>query len=388
MSHGLRPGHPPRVLHAIANLDVGGAQEVVRSLLPHLLKLGWAPVVATYRDGPMREALRSSGIPVHVLPARRSGLLERGGIAEMANAWRDLRDLCRREDIALIQTHLLRSLDFAALSARRGSGVQAVLWTVHNARPELRADQVPHGRWLLAPKRLGYRWAYRLGTRAGGSFVAVSRDVGTAVQRELHPPPDRLHIIPNGVDVGRYANARPRADTRAALGIAQDTPVLISVAKLHEQKGHADLIAALGPVVASHPDVCLLLVGEGPLREQIARQVVAAGLAAQVRFLGLRDDVPDLLAAADAFVLASHWEGLPMALLEAMACGLPSVATDVSGTLEVALPGATGLVVPPGKPTRLAEAIAQLLADRPRAAQMGRNARAHVARSHSAKLQA
>jgi glycosyltransferase involved in cell wall biosynthesis len=263
-----------------------------------------------------------------------------------------------------------------------------VVFTVHNARLGLRPDQVPNHRLLLAPKRFGYRWAYRLAGRAGGSFVAVSADVGAAVRQEVHPPAGRLHVIPNGVDVARYGRPDARASARTALNIAPTAPVLVSVAKLHEQKGHADLIESLPSVVAAHSNLLVLIVGDGPLRERLVAQVDAAGLAKHVRFLGVRADVPDLLSAADLFVLPSHWEGLPMALLEAMASSLPSVVTDVSGAREVTRPGATGIVVPPGQPKKFGAAIVELLGDRVRAVQMGRAAQEQVVRSHSVGLQA
>ncbi len=377
-----------RVLHVIQNLDLGGAQEVVRSLVTHLPASGWTPVVATLRDGPLAEVIRAGGTDVHVIRSRHHSMLSARGLIEIAGIRDALRTLCAEEGISIVQTHLLRSMDFVALSLRANGGVRGVLWTVHNSRLDLRADQLRDHLWLLRPKRLGYRWSYRLGARLGGQFVAVSHDVGSSIVKQIRPLPDRVHVIPNGVDVDRYPSSTPRAQVRRDLGIDESSFVLVSVAKLHEQKGHRDLLAAARLVIDGHPNVTVLLVGDGPLRKTLEAEAAALGLAGHVRFLGTRSDVPELLAASDLFVLASHWEGLPMALLEAMASGLPSVATDVSGTREVSAPGRTGQIVPVGRPDRLAQAVTNMYKDRALARAMGVAAREHVVRHHSVGLQA
>jgi len=150
---------------------------------------------------------------------------------------------------------------------------------------------------------------------------------------------------------------------RAELGLPAAAPVLVCVGRLAPQKDHPTLLAALARLPA---EVVLLIVGGDPFGDGEARLRRAAAelrLGERARFLGIRHDVPDLLAASDLFVLPSLWEGLGLVFLEAMAVGLPVVATTVSAIPEVVEDGATGWLVPPGDPERLAATIAQALAD-------------------------
>ena len=129
------------------------------------------------------------------------------------------------------------------------------------------------------------------------------------------------------------------------------------VGTFKRQKGHIHLITAASAVLPELPNLHLVLAGDGPLLEDVRAQVVAAGLSDRVHFLGTRRDVPALLAASDSFVLPSLWEGLPLALVEAMAGDLPVIATKVSGTEQVMVDGRTGWVVPPGDASALADAM-------------------------------
>jgi glycosyltransferase involved in cell wall biosynthesis len=160
------------------------------------------------------------------------------------------------------------------------------------------------------------------------------------------------------------------------------------VAKFLEQKGHRILLDALPPVLADHSELHVLLAGEGPLRAQLEQQAATDGMAARVHFLGNRRDLPRILAASDLFVLPSLWEGLPMALLEAMASRLPVVATNVSGSREVLADGDAGILASPGDPRALTAAIAGLLSDPARAAAMGQVGRERVELHYSAAGQA
>jgi glycosyltransferase involved in cell wall biosynthesis len=381
------------VLHLVANLERGGAQEVVRTLVRYQPATGWRPVVATLRDGPLRAEIERAGAPVHVLAGRRHSVLSPArAVGELRAIRRELAGLVRQEEVVALQTHLLGSLDFLALSLRR-SGAPVVLWTVHNALLDLRPDQLPPGqRWLLGAKRFGFRAAYAGAGKLVDGFVCVSDDVAAAVRRAYRPPADRLFVIPNGVDVARYGAAgTPAGDAarervRAALGLSSGARLLIVVAKLFAQKGHRVLLDALRDVERAADDA-VLLVGEGPEREALERVAGELRLPG-VRFLGNRPDIPELLAASDLFVLPSLWEGLPMALLEAMAAGLPVVATDVAGSRQVVVDGESGILVPPGDAGALARAITRLAGDGAERARLGRGARSRVEREFSAARQA
>ena len=378
---------PGTVMHLIANLDRGGAQEVVRTLVRALPSTGWRPVVASYRDGPLRAEIEAAGIPVRLLrPRRHSVLSPLRAASELRSLRHELQDAIRHDDIAVLQTHLLGSLDFLALSARDGRR-PVVLWTVHNALLDLRADQLPSGqRWLLGAKRAGYRIAYRMGGRLADGFIAVSDDVAGAVAQAYRPPRSRLFTIPNGVDVERFGGHGQREAARAGLGVAPGARVIVVVAKLFAQKGHSVLLEALASTPLRTNDV-VLVVGDGPERDRLQQLAKQWDLAA-VRFLDNRPDVPQLLAASDLFVLPSLWEGLPMALLEGMATGLPVIATDVAGSRQVVVPGESGMLVPAGDPRALASAMTHLLDDDAERNRLGRAARGRVEAEFSAARQA
>jgi glycosyltransferase involved in cell wall biosynthesis len=382
-------GERPRVLQIVDNLDIGGAQEVVRTLAEHLVAAGRGVVICALRDGPLRADIEAAGIPVVLLPERRSAVTNLVAFAaEMAGLRRELARLVDAYQIDVVQTHLLRSLDFLVLSLKSGRDLR-VYWTFHNANFDLRRDHLRRHGWLLGPKRLAHHRLYSLGSRRADGLIAVSPEVKESILATMPGvPAAKIAVIPNGVDTRRYARRTERDATRARLGLAEGDQVVAVVAMFKEQKGHRYLIEAAAALAPAFPAARFLLIGEGELRGDLERRIAAAKLEATVRLLGLRPDVPELLAAADLFVLPSLWEGLPMALIEAMAAGLPVVATDVSGTRGVVIDGETGLLVPPGDTAALSRAIANLLDNPGRAAQMGSAGRRRVDGQFSARKQA
>ena len=198
-------------------------------------------------------------------------------------------------------------------------------------------------------KRAAHRLLYRIGARSADGVVAVSDEVAASFARRTGARRDRVTVIENGVDVDRFPPPGVDRDAvRAELGFGPRDRLLTCVASFKEQKGHAVLVDAAAKVLPAWPDAHVLLVGDGALRSSIAAQVAAAGLDGRVHLLGNRRDVAAILAASDGFVLPSRWEGFSVALAEAMASGLPVVATAVSGTTQVMRDGETGWLVPPG----------------------------------------
>jgi glycosyltransferase involved in cell wall biosynthesis len=166
-----------------------------------------------------------------------------------------------------------------------------------------------------------------------------------------------------------------RDQVRQELGLSGQALLLISVGSLSAEKGHQHLLAGMGDLTRKQLDVHLMMVGDGPLRQQLELRSGELGLADRVHFLGSRHDVPRLLASADLFVLPSETEGMPAVLIEAGMSGLPSVAFNVGGVPEVLDPGVTGILVAPGDPTAFGEALAGMCLDRDGRAHMGDAAR-------------
>lgn len=377
-------------MQLVANLERGGAQEVVRTLAVHLPSAGWEAVVVTFRDGPLRAALEAAGVSVEVLPRRTRSLIRHplGAARELSRIRAALVEAIRRHRPLVLQTHLLRSLDFLAWRAAGTPPLRGIVWTVHNANVELRADQLPGHRWSLSAKRLGYRTLYRAGSRRGATFVAVSAAVADSIVHRFGVRRDRIVTIPNGIDVDRYPAGGDRDALRASLGIGPADTVVISVAKLYRQKGHVVLVEAMRRVMAERPGVHLLLAGHGPERAAVEEAVRTSGQSERIHLLGERGDVGALLAASDIFVLASLWEGLPMALLEAMASRLPAVATTVAGSSQVIEDRRSGLLVRAGDPAALATAIGEVCDDPDLAQRLRRAGRERVVDAFSAAAQA
>jgi glycosyltransferase involved in cell wall biosynthesis len=189
-------------------------------------------------------------------------------------------------------------------------------------------------------------------------------------------PREKLTVIPNGVEAGRYGPPSPAF--KATLGVRPEQPLVTTVGRLHEQKGMAYFLRAAASVRHSRPDCHFLLVGHGPLEDELRRLAEEFRIADRVTFLGFCDDVPAVLAATDVFVLASLWEGMPNAVLEAMAAGVPVVATRVEGTVDIIEDGKTGLVVLPRDIPGLVTAVLRLLEDPTRARALAEAGQAHV----------
>lgn len=183
---------------------------------------------------------------------------------------------------------------------------------------------------------------------------------------------DHIPYIYNGIRTELYKSPiELRIKTRKSLDIADDDIVFINVGRFSPQKNHRLLIEAFRKVTLCENNATLLLIGDGELRYEIEKYVSEKGLSERVRFLGLRKDIPELLAASDIFVLSSDWEGLPLAVIEAMAAGKPVIATAVGGLPELIADGINGILVPPGYETALANAMTKMATNPIAAKQMG-----------------
>jgi len=378
-----------RVMQIVSNLDVGGAQEVVRTLAENLTKVGCVSVVCTFKDGPLRKDIESLGIPVEILPDRKYSILSLPSfIKEISDYRKALKAIVRKYQIDIIQTHILRSMDFLVLSLKSRKGPK-IFWTFHNSLFDLREDHLDKFSWLLLPKRLSHHLLYRIGSRRVDGIVAVSQDVRTAILETMGGIPEqKISIICNCVDVHRYKEGFNRDEIRQQLGFEPHHQIGVVVATFKRQKGHRYLIDAAARLSSKFPDFHILFVGDGELRVSLEKMVKDLHLEDKIHFLGTRKDVPALLSASDLFILPSLWEGLPMALIEAMASELPVVATDVSGTKQVMVDGKTGILVQPGESSQLVSAIDRVLSNPSSAKGMGEASRKRVEKLFSAHTQA
>ena len=208
-------------------------------------------------------------------------------------------------------------------------------------------------------------------------YCRVERGQGTPCQ-DLQVPESKVRVVQNGIQLANFGRP-PDFALRAMLTGGIDRPIVFTPARLHSQKGHMYLLEAAALV----PDALFVLAGDGPERDRLEAFARRLGIEGRVRFLGHRRDIPQLLASCDLFVLPSLYEGLPVTVLEAMAAGKPVVATDIGGTDEAVMHGATGLLVPPGSPVDLATAIRTLLSDQRLAARLAEAGRAWAVQEFS-----
>jgi glycosyltransferase involved in cell wall biosynthesis len=186
-------------------------------------------------------------------------------------------------------------------------------------------------------------------------YIANAHALTEPLRRTFHINPERIGVIHDGIPLGPWANAAPA--NLESWGIGDDHFVVFTAARLHPQKGLEDLLNAATKVIAERPDARFVIAGEGPLRRDLEATISSHGLVEYVRLIGWREDIAELLARSDLFVLPSKFEGLPNSVIEAMAASVPVVATAVAGTPEIIEQGETGWLVPPSDPASLAAAI-------------------------------
>jgi glycosyltransferase involved in cell wall biosynthesis len=206
-------------------------------------------------------------------------------------------------------------------------------------------------------------------------LIVNAEEVRAALCERPWIQPAKVNVIHNGVDLEHFAPGGDGAAFRRELGLQPAASVVLHVGALTPQKDHATLVEAAAEVCARDPSVHFVSVGEGFLRGEVEEQIRGLGLGGRFHLVGFRRDVRPVLAAADIFVLSSYNEGMAWVLLEAAACGLPLVATRVSGTAAVVKDGENGFLVPPRAPRELAGAITALLSDADRRARFGRASR-------------
>lgn len=340
-----------RIAHLITTLGVGGAEKHLLLLVAGQLQRGHEVSVGYLKGaGELAGAFAELGVEVHAPRGRQGGvralLGESGGVVRWLAA--------RRPDV--LHSHLLKADALAAFAARR-AGVPVLVSSKHN-------DERALLRWPVSV-------VHGLLARRVALTIALSDHVARFTARHGRVPVARIRRVYYGVDPAALAPRRSRAQVRRELGLDEAARVLVCVGRLAPQKDHPTLLAALAELPS---DVVLLIVGGDPFGDGEARlraQAQRLGLGGRARFLGIRHDVADLLAASDLFVLPSLWEGLGLVFLEAMAVELAVVATRVSAIPEVVEEGVTGWLVEPGAPAALAAALRTALDDEAERARRG-----------------
>lgn len=342
------------------SMGMGGADQQILTLAKAMRARGHeVRIMALAPLGPMGEEAQRAGIPTESLELRRNPT-HAGRILRLGSS-------IRRWRPDVLHSHMVHA-NLLASAVRPFTGVPALVATIHSINDGGRV-------WMAA---------YRASSAVVDRFTIISR---LAAERyiSIGAVPRRLvQVVPNAVDV-EWFRRQPEAGAsiRRELGLG-DAFLWLAVGRFEEAKDYRTMIGGFARLSESRPNSHLLLVGKGSLRESVEQLVRAHHLEGQVHFLGVRRDVPHIMSAADGYVLSSAWEGMPVVLLEAAAVELPIVATRVGGVAEVVEDGRSGLLVPPGNPEALADAMKRIEQMRKEERQaMGAQGRALVERQYA-----
>jgi glycosyltransferase involved in cell wall biosynthesis len=350
-----------KLFYLINGLGAGGAERSLAELLPHYQHAGIETTVVCLRHRKLgvEANVRLLGCELRFLP---------GGRVQTIRAFRRLLRSGRPDLIhtTLFDSHLVGRFGAA------GSGIPVLSSLVGTPYTVERGGDPDLNHLVFRLVKSVDGWSSRHLTT---HFHAITHAVRDAYVRSLGIHPDRITVIERGRDPVRLGlpGAERRSRVRASLGIPYSAPLLINVGRQEYPKGQRHLLEAMARLAGLAPDAVLLIAGrEGNRTPELQRLHRELGLGERVRFLGHRADVPDLLAASDVFVFPSLFEGLGGAVIEAMALGLPVVASDIPALREVVESGRSGDLVPVGDAAALAERLDALLTDAPRRRAYGR----------------
>jgi glycosyltransferase involved in cell wall biosynthesis len=351
-----------RPLFVINGMGTGGAE---RSLSELLLHADLEPTVVCLhrREEGVQDATIAGGVPVRFVDATRT-----------LGRIRELRAIIRRERPDLVHTTIFEA-DVAGRLACAGLDVPVVTSLVNPSYERVRASDPAVASWRLRATRLIDGWTAR---RFTSHFHAITNAVKEAAVRDLGIDPARVTVIERGRDPERLGRPTPerRRTARSSLGLGDDALVIVTAGRQEFQKGQWHLVEAMPAIRAAHPSAELVIAGRrGNASSRVTTAIERCGVGDAIHLLGHRDDLPEVLAAADLFVFPSLFEGLGGVLIEAMALGLPIVASDIPATREVLDAGGNADLVEPGDASALATSVIELLDDPARRAAYARRGR-------------
>lgn len=341
------------VLHTEWSDGWGGQEHRILNEMLGMQRRGHRVLLATRQHAKLAERARNAGIPVFTLPFK--GKFDLRTILPLCR-------LARRERVDIINTHSGNDSWSGGLAARL-AGIPLV-----------------RTRHLNLPlKRSWHNFVHEL----PACIVTCGETMRQQLEDDCGFAPDKLASIPTGVDFEQFAPKKTRAAVRAELGFGDSEWLILMVGVIRGVKRHDVALKAFARLYSQHPQARLVLAGEGPMRSDMEQLAAELGITAAVCFLGHRDDVPDLMAAADCSLLTSRSEGVPQVVTQALGLGLPTVATAVGGVPELVIDGKTGLLAPSGDDAAVAAALARLIEAPALAQTLGQAARAHARSRYS-----
>lgn len=349
-----------KVLHLIETLERGGAERLLVCALKNINREEFSPaVVSLFGNIQLKAELEKQGIPVHSLEINSPYYFWQA-------IWRLYR-LIREEHFDIVHTHLFFANIYGRVAARL-AGARAVVTTLHN--PDYSYED--NGRMTYWIRKVIDKYSGRI---CNSKFLAVSGFVKRDFERQLGFR--EIEVLYNCID-SEMLNEQTtfsREKKRGELGVRRGDIVLLTVGRLHPQKGQVYLIDALNIIHQKNKDCKLLIVGQGPLEAELRKKTEALDLLSNVIFLQDRGDVREIMQCADIFVAPSLYEGFGIAVAEAMACGLPVLASDIDTFKEILTDGVDGILFECGNYVKLAEVLLSLMADKAKRDFLGENAK-------------
>jgi glycosyltransferase involved in cell wall biosynthesis len=352
---------PIKVTHVVLSLDCGGLERIVLALVREGQRIGQqVAVLCLERPGELATQVESLGATLHCIH-KRPGLQWRT-VHRLKNALREL-----HPDV--VHCHQTGALFYAGPAAQC-AGVPLVVHTEHGN----------HFRRSQSSLLAGWRksWLWWLAARYAAKFFCVTQDIADELAGRHIVPRNKLEVLANGIDVQPFLEANYREEIRRSLAIPADAPVLGTVGRLNEIKCQDLLIRAFARLHAENPKARLLLVGDGPLRGSLEQLAAELRVDNAIHFAGYQLHPERYLHAMDVFALTSRTEGMPLAMLEAWAAGLPVIASAVGGIPALIQHGRNGLLFPRGDEVKLASMLCQLIRDPGQALSLGEAGRREV----------
>ncbi len=363
------------IVRVITRLNIGGPARHTILLADRLAAYGWTTRLVTGQidphEGDLGDLAAAHGITLDRVASLRNGASPLSDLASCLWLYR----FFRRERPAIVHLHLLKARLLGGVAARL-AGVPLVVETFHGT--------LFVGYYRPAISRL-LVWVERGLAGLMDAVVAVSDAVAADLQHRRIAPPEKIRVIPLGLELDRFLEATGDGAVRGSLGLPADVPLVGTVGRLVPIKGLRYFVEAAAAIAGRIPGAQFVIVGDGPERAALLKQVERAGLIGQVHFLGWRKDVERIYSDLDVVMLTSLNEGTPVSLIEAMAAGRAVIATRVGGVPDVVQDGVTGVLVPPRDPQALAAATLRLLGDTDARTRLGEDARRAVVARYPAE---
>jgi len=353
-----------KILHLISSAGLLGAERVLLGLAAHSREAGLGVSIGVFENSQnpnsaLADAADGNGFEVKVFPC--NGRFDK-------NTIQMIKDYVNKMHIRILHSHNYKSNFYA----RMALSDKTVRWVVTN-----------HGR-RAGPKLLFYNLLDLLIVRQADRLIAVSEDI-VRKMKLAGIGGEKIRLIENGIDLDRFTGNGSASRTKESLGIKKEAIVIGTVGSLTREKGHAYLLDAVPKVIEKFPGGVFLIVGDGTERESLERMVDKLKIRNKAIFTGIRRDIPEILSMLDVFVLPSLNEGLPMALLEAQAARVPTIATRVGAIPHVIEDGTTGILIPPKDSQAIAQAIMVVLSDKKFASEIAQKGFERVRDNFSSK---